>query len=172
MNTLSSLLSPLPNISPPKFSLLLLLPTSHTQTLGFRFPRPYPTQKLHRFRAAYKFPNSIFPTESQLSESDDDDDDDEEAAEEYYEVSDEGEAHEDEIDEQEEDDVVLETSKTGFEEFKWQRVERVCNDVKLYGEDYITADELASVYDFRIDKFQVDSLLNSVSWLFHLPFWS
>lgn len=162
MNTLFSPLSSPPNISPPKFSLLLLLlPTPHTQTLGFCFPKSLLTQKHHQFRAPYKFPNSIFPTESQLSESDDDDDDDdEEAAEEYYEVSDEGEAHEDEIDEQEDGDVVLETSKSRFEEFKWQRVERVCNDVKLYGEDIITADELASVYDFRIDKFQVEFYLD------------
>lgn len=32
--------------------------------------------------------------------------------------------------------------------------ERICNEVKQFGEDIINVDELASVYDFRIDKFQ------------------
>ncbi|KAK7848101.1 dexh-box atp-dependent rna helicase dexh15 chloroplastic [Quercus suber] len=43
---------------------------------------------------------------------------------------------------------------TRHEEFKWQRVERLCNEVKLFGEDIIDVDELASIHDFRIDKFQ------------------
>lgn len=38
--------------------------------------------------------------------------------------------------------------------FKWQRVEKLCNEVREFGVGIIDVDELASVYDFRIDKFQ------------------
>ncbi|KAG5117370.1 hypothetical protein JHK84_043483 [Glycine max] len=38
--------------------------------------------------------------------------------------------------------------------FKWQRVDKLCNEVMEFGADLIDVDELASVYDFRIDKFQ------------------
>lgn len=41
------------------------------------------------------------------------------------------------------------------EEFKWQRVEKLCSEVKVFGEEMIDDEELASIYDFRIDKFQV-----------------
>ncbi|KAA8529503.1 hypothetical protein F0562_033698 [Nyssa sinensis] len=44
--------------------------------------------------------------------------------------------------------------KSRFEEFKWQRVERLRNEVREFGEEIIDAEELASIYDFRIDKFQ------------------
>ncbi|PQQ07057.1 DExH-box ATP-dependent RNA helicase DExH15 chloroplastic [Prunus yedoensis var. nudiflora] len=40
------------------------------------------------------------------------------------------------------------------EEFKWQRVEKLCGEVKVFGEEMIDDEELASIYDFRIDKFQ------------------
>ncbi|KAJ6771272.1 ATP-DEPENDENT RNA AND DNA HELICASE [Salix koriyanagi] len=40
------------------------------------------------------------------------------------------------------------------EESKWQRVEKLCNEVKEFGNEIIDANELASIYDFRIDKFQ------------------
>lgn len=42
------------------------------------------------------------------------------------------------------------------EEFKWQRVEKLCGEVKVFGEEMIDDHELASIYDFRIDKFQVN----------------
>lgn len=82
------------------------------------------------------------------------------AAEEYDAVS--GEIGGDsERDEDEEDDDVSEASSVvgggqpRYEEFKWQRVERIRNEVREFGEEIIDVEELASVYDFRIDKFQV-----------------
>ncbi|XP_011086448.1 DExH-box ATP-dependent RNA helicase DExH15 chloroplastic [Sesamum indicum] len=127
------------------------------------------------FAAAYKFPNSIFPIESssQLSEdeneaeSDEEDDEDDVAAEEYGAVSGEiGGDSEGEEEEEEDDDGVSEDSdgigeKFGvsgndsrFEELKWQRVERIRNEVREFGEEIIDVEELASIYNFRIDKFQ------------------
>ena len=47
--------------------------------------------------------------------------------------------------------------------FKWQRVDKLCNEVREFGADLIDVDELASVYDFRIDKFQVRSSFVFVS---------
>ncbi|KAI8024134.1 hypothetical protein LOK49_LG03G00370 [Camellia lanceoleosa] len=116
-----------------------------------------------QFRASYKFPKSLFSAEPQLSDADeeeeddeeDDDDDDEEAAEEYEdfsgEVSDGAEQSEDEFEISVDD---ISETKSRFEEFKWQRVERLRNEVREFGEEIIDANELASVYDFRIDKFQ------------------
>ncbi|KAK4429909.1 DExH-box ATP-dependent RNA helicase DExH15 chloroplastic [Sesamum alatum] len=123
------------------------------------------------FAAAYKFPNSIFPVESssQLSddenevESDEEDDEDDVAAEEYGAVSGEiGEDSEGEEEEEGEDDGVSEDSggigvsgnESRFEELKWQRVERIRNEVREFGEEIIDVEELASIYNFRIDKFQ------------------
>lgn len=147
----------------------LLKPSLQFQSLQFfRF-------KNHsRFAARYKFPNSGFPIDSssQLSHDDngaesdeEDDDDDDVAAEEYDSVS--GEIGEDsEQDEDEEDDESAGESVIGestgvsgresrYEEFKWQRVERIRNEVREFGEEIIDVEELASVYNFRIDKFQV-----------------
>ncbi|KAL0385639.1 UNVERIFIED_CONTAM: DExH-box ATP-dependent RNA helicase DExH15 chloroplastic [Sesamum radiatum] len=125
--------------------------------------------------AAYKFPNSIFPIEpsSQLSddeneaESDEEDDEDDVVAEEYGAVSGEiGEDSEGEEEEEEDDDGVSEDSggigekfgvsgsESRFEELKWQRVERIRNEVREFGEEIIDVEELASIYNFRIDKFQ------------------
>ncbi|CAK9185732.1 unnamed protein product [Ilex paraguariensis] len=115
------------------------------------------TSKNSQLRTLYKFPRSVFPVETQLSDEDDedDDDDDDEAADEYVvgsgEISDGFEDIEDEIESSVVD--VLET-KSKFEEFKWQRVQRICNEVREFGEDIIDVEELASIYTFRIDKFQ------------------
>ncbi|KAI3467444.1 hypothetical protein Pfo_024107 [Paulownia fortunei] len=142
------------------------------------FIRFQPLQFFHsknhsHFTAPYKFPNSNFPVESssQLSddenetEFDEEDDEDDVAAEEYDAVSGEiGEDSEQEEDEQD-DDVSEESSGVGekigvsgsepkYEEFKWQRVERIRNEVREFGEEIIDVEELASIYNFRIDKFQ------------------
>lgn len=103
---------------------------------------------------SYKFPKSLFSEEPQLSDVDEDDEEDEEAADEYevtpLEV----------LTGVEEEDDALEAIPTATEtqfrsaEFKWQRVERLRNEVREFGEEIIDADELASVYDFRVDKFQ------------------
>ncbi|KAL7132990.1 hypothetical protein ABFS83_12G110900 [Erythranthe nasuta] len=151
----------------------------------FPLLRPFlqlrPLQFLHfnnhsHFTAPYKFPNSVFPIESssQLSDDEneadsDEEEDDDVAAEEYDVVS--GEIGEDsEQDEDEENDDVSEESggigerigvggrESRYEEFKWQRVERIINEVREFGEEIIDVEELASVYDFRIDKFQRSSI--------------
>lgn len=132
--------------------------------LRFQYPQFLNSNSYSRFAATHKFPNFVFPVGSspQLSdddievESDDDDEEDDVAAEEYDvvagEIGGESEQYEDE-----EDEVVLEATEglPRYEEFKWQRVERIRNEVREFGEDIIDVEELASVYDFRIDKFQV-----------------
>lgn len=87
-------------------------------------------------------------------------------AEEYDVVSGElGEESEEEEEEEEEyEEVVVENNyvnenndnKSRFEEFKWQRVERLRNEVREFGEEIIDVEELSSIYNFRIDKFQVN----------------
>ncbi|GKB82416.1 hypothetical protein Tco_0949311, partial [Tanacetum coccineum] len=82
----------------------------------------------HRFiKLNYKLPSS-----SQVSdtEEDDEDDDEEEAADEYEGVIGEFEDDDDDVDEEDENVVVVGESKSGFEEFKWQRIERIRNDVR------------------------------------------
>lgn len=143
-----------------------------SQTLGFCSPKSLrtPLPNSPRFKASFNSPSSLYPIEPQLSddeeeeeeeEEDEDDDDDDVAADEYDvvsgEVSDgvgvEVELSDDEIGGA---STAVETEVlTRHEEFKWQRVERLCNEVKLFGEDIIDVDELASIHDFRIDKFQV-----------------
>lgn len=129
----------------------------------FRRTRRSPNLRSHQFRVSYKFPKSLFSEEPQLSDVDEDDEEDEEAADEYevtpLEV----------LTGVEEEDDALEAIPTATEtqfrsaEFKWQRVERLRNEVREFGEEIIDADELASVYDFRVDKFQV----NFCSYLVH-----
>ncbi|KAK2994386.1 hypothetical protein RJ640_029501 [Escallonia rubra] len=158
MNTLSCL------PPPSHFPILLrsspfLHPKAPLQTLAFRSPQSLPSPNTPHFRTFYKFPNPAFPPESHLSdaeeedEEDDDDNDDDEAADEYDEVSAEV-SEQSEGEDEDESDYDAAESKSGFEEFKWQRVERIRNDVREFGEEIIDVDELASVYDFRIDKFQ------------------
>ncbi|XP_031124715.1 DExH-box ATP-dependent RNA helicase DExH15 chloroplastic [Ipomoea triloba] len=150
-------------------ALILCKPLLHVQNLGFCFIRP-----LQHSRTVNKCPRSVLPVESQISdegeddeeeedeeeeeEEEDDDADDEEAAEEYgvisAEVSDGGEESEYESFDAANSIDVAREDKLKFEEFKWQRVERICRDVREFGEGIIDANELASVYNFRIDKFQ------------------
>ncbi|KVH96089.1 hypothetical protein Ccrd_001826 [Cynara cardunculus var. scolymus] len=133
--------------------------TPSRRTLPFSFHNSFQNrnQKHLPFPSNYKFPKSDFSVgESQVSEdTDEDDEDDEEAAEEYEVVGEfSQEIEEDDEDEVESDDLEGDDSKSRFEEFKWQRIERIRNDVKEYGDGIIDVDELASVYNFRIDKFQ------------------
>ncbi|KAK4771797.1 hypothetical protein SAY86_013572 [Trapa natans] len=41
-----------------------------------------------------------------------------------------------------------------FEKPKIQRVEKLCSEVRSFGAEIIDVDELASIYNIRIDKFQ------------------
>lgn len=161
MSVSFSLLS---SLSPP-FSLVSL-PLSSLYTHKFYLTPPLHklrTQRPLSIRTFYKFPKPLFALDSQLSDADDEDDD--EAAEEYDDVSGEvSEGIEEEDDDSEDEieddkngdaDVIATEVKSTYEEFKWQRVERLCNEVKLFGEEIINIEELKSIYDFRIDKFQV-----------------
>ncbi|KAJ8569869.1 hypothetical protein K7X08_006446 [Anisodus acutangulus] len=90
-------------------------------------------------RTFYKFPKSVFPVE--------------EAAEEYDvvygEVSDgDDEDSEDEIESSDSGEVL------NIEESRRQRVEKLRDEVREFGDGIIDANELASIYSFRIDKFQ------------------
>ncbi|KAE9613427.1 putative RNA helicase [Lupinus albus] len=115
---------------------------------------------------SFNSPTSSFPT---IQHHNDDDDDDEDVAADDYEEEEEEEEFEGE-DEDDGDDVAADDYDDGeatdaddgdaFDvplsdgAFKWQRVEKLCNEVREFGANIIDADELASVYDFRIDKFQ------------------
>lgn len=164
-----------PRLNPP---LSLLLPT----TLPFSLLR----HRSLRFRASFSFksPTSTLrpfsdadDEDEQVEVEEDDEDYDEEeeedededvAADEYDdvvsgEVPDEGEAFE-----------VANDALARHEGFKWQRVEKLCNEVREFGAEIIDVDELASVYDFRIDKFQVPRFFLSsfrFSFLFVCLFW-
>ncbi|XP_030553637.1 DExH-box ATP-dependent RNA helicase DExH15 chloroplastic [Rhodamnia argentea] len=156
MRSLSSILSPLP------LSLTVLqnktghLPLRYLPSLGFLRTKPY-------LRAHYKAPTPILPDDSQLSDAEEEDDDDDEdedgeefAADEYDDVS--GDAYhgveqsEDEIGASADDAAA--STRSSFSESKLQRVEKLCSEVREFGAELIDGDELASVYDFRIDKFQ------------------
>jgi len=165
-NTLSILSSPYISKFNPS-----LFPPHLPQTLGFyclQKPKPKPKPKprsLNSFRllSFSNSPNSFIPAESQLSDADndeeeeyeDDEDDDEEedeAADEYDDIS-------EAIEEETETEISVAASSSEVsnwrKESKWQRVEKLCNEVKEFGNEIIDANELASIYDFRIDKFQV-----------------
>lgn len=91
--------------------------------------------------------------EEDEDEEDEDDDDDDVAAEEYDDdVSGELSEGLDQGDEE----VEFSEASSRAEEFKWQRVEKLRNEVREFGEEIIDVNELSSVYDFRIDKFQVN----------------
>ncbi|KAI3502430.1 hypothetical protein L1887_30499 [Cichorium endivia] len=172
MNTLSSsssfILSPFsllnPSLEISRYALhhYFRFTTRSQNTLPFCFHTSFQNrkQKTHQFRSNYKFPKSDFSVgESPASEdTDEDDEDDEEAAEEYDVVAEFGQEiesdDEDEVESDEINDLEVDVSKSRFEEFKWQRIERIRNDVREYGHGIIDVDELASVYNFRIDKFQ------------------
>ncbi|XP_074309805.1 DExH-box ATP-dependent RNA helicase DExH15 chloroplastic [Silene latifolia] len=106
-----------------------------------------------QFRTSFKPPT----VENQLSdeEEDFDDGDDDVAADEYDEVLVAGEGESDDDDDDgEEDDEEENASFWSSDETKIQRIQKICSEVREFGGGIIDVDELASVYDFRIDKFQ------------------
>ncbi|KAG5151044.1 hypothetical protein JHK84_027516 [Glycine max] len=105
-----------------------------------------------KFHASFslKSPTSTFCAFSDAEEDEDDDeeedpDQDNVSTDEYDDVS--GEAS---------DEADVFARHGGF---KWQRVDKLCNEVREFGTNLIDVDELASVYDFRIDKFQRQAIL-------------
>nr|XP_043606015.1 DExH-box ATP-dependent RNA helicase DExH15 chloroplastic [Erigeron canadensis] len=170
MNTLSSL------FIPSQIVLHFQNPNYNTNnnTFYFKFTNLKPLHFLNnrnrQFQISYKLnksdsgagntSSSQVSSDTDYEDEDEDEDDEEEVAEEYETVSVDGGEFSDGIDEEEEEDyndgnVVLgEESKSKFEEFKWQRIERIRKDVREFGDGIIDVDELSSVYNFRIDKFQ------------------
>jgi len=125
----------LPTNSTLSFSLLRSLPLSLNFRASFSFKSP--TSTIRAFSDAEEDEE-----EEEDDEEEDEDEDDDVAADEYDDVSADAP----------EDDAGVFTRHDGF---RWQRVEKLCNEVREFGADIIDVDELASVYDFRIDKFQV-----------------
>lgn len=138
---------------------------SHSPT--FRFTKSLilpPTTHL-----SFKSLNSLSPSQSQLSEDydeddeeeEDDDDDDDEAADEYDDITDEARNATDDDDEFPVDSPPPPPAESSRQqqqqrvEFRWQRVEKLRSLVRDFGVEMIDIDELVSIYDFRIDKFQV-----------------
>ncbi|KAL3577745.1 hypothetical protein D5086_019249 [Populus alba] len=161
-NTLSILSSPY--ISKFNPSLFPPLP----QTLGFyclQKPKPKPKPRpFNSFRllSLSNSPNSFIPAESQLSDAENDEEeeyeDDEDEDEEEDEAADEYDDISEALEEEAETEISVHASSSDVsnwrKESKWQRVEKLCNEVKEFGNEIIDANELASIYDFRIDKFQ------------------
>lgn len=164
MRTLSSSIP-----SPLHFSFrsFSLPPSSSSASIGFGLrkplrrplvvPLPYPSL------VYYRSPDSLLPQDSQLSDADEDeyeDEDDELAADEYEDddisgdLSEGAELSDDESEIPEEVEVEAGASSS-FERPKIQRVEKLCSEVREFGAEIIDVDELASIYDFRVDKFQV-----------------
>ena len=109
------------------------------------------------FRASFSFksPTSTISAFSDAEEDEEEEEEDEEDDEE------EEEDEDDDVAADEYDDVSADASEDDagvfarHDGFKWQRVEKLCNEVREFGADIIDVEELAAVYDFRIDKFQV-----------------
>lgn len=173
MNTLLQITS---TFTPLSLSSFTLLPSSHSSStiqyskLGFCSPK---LLRISQFHPSFQSPNSLSSVENQLSDADEDefDDEDDEAAEEYDEISGDvtgisGDLEEDdEVDTQE---AELNASFWSSNDSKLERVQKLCDEVKEFGSGFIDVDELASIYDFRIDKFQV---FRSFLFIYVMYFW-
>lgn len=162
-NTLSILSSPYISKFNPS-----LFPPHLPQTLGFyclQKPKPKPKPRSFNSFRLLSFsnsPNSFIPAESQLSDADNDEEeeyeDDEDDDEEEDEAADEYDDILEAIEEETETEISVDASSSEVsnwrKESKWQRVEKLIKEVKEFGNEIIDANELASIYDFRIDKFQ------------------
>ena len=147
----------------PFSSSFRFLPLTTTTTLSFSLLRPRSLPFPLKFHASFSF-KSPTSTLRAFSDAEEDEEDDEEDDEEEDQDHDQDNVSADEY-----DDVLGEASDdeadvfSPHDGFKWQRVDKLCNEVREFGADLIDVDELASVYDFRIDKFQVRSSFVFVS---------
>jgi hypothetical protein len=93
--------------------------------------------------------------DEEFDDEEDDDEGEDIAADEYDDFS--GDLSDEEADSSIAVEAAAAAEETGGqrEELKWQRVEKLRGEVREFGEEIIDVDELASIYDFRIDKFQV-----------------
>ncbi|KAJ4973182.1 hypothetical protein NE237_006356 [Protea cynaroides] len=145
------------------------------RNLAFSIPRSYLISKTSSSLSllSQSYPRAISYAANQLSdveEDEDEDDDDDEAADEYEEFSvdllDGNTSGDDEI------DSTATEAAPRFDGQKWQRVDRLRSQVRELGEGIIDFDELSSLYDFRIDKFQrlaVESFLRGSSVVVSAP---
>lgn len=141
-----------PTFPPPTFSFLRRSLLRPTPTLAADI-------RLSRAPAAFPTKNSRNQLNEEFEDDDDEEDDDEdgedesEAAEEYeYESV----VSEEEEDEDEEVGAQVDRERAELkEEGMRRRVERVVKLVKELGEDFMDFEELAGIYDFPVDKFQV-----------------
>ncbi|KAJ6801389.1 DExH-box ATP-dependent RNA helicase DExH15 chloroplastic isoform X1 [Iris pallida] len=139
-------------LPPISQSLTFLLPKRRTRRL--------PPLSINPLRSSYPIKKQHFSSPDEEDEEEEEDDDDEaEAAEEYDLVDglseeEEEDGEEKEEEEEEGDGAAAESAAPPFEEHKWQRVARLLEHVREFGEDIIDFQELASIYDFSIDKFQ------------------
>ncbi|KDP21275.1 hypothetical protein JCGZ_21746 [Jatropha curcas] len=165
---------PLPLYSPP-FRLSIKSPKCSAFSFNSELSNVYDEEGGAAEDDSPKF--SAFPFNSELSdvddeeggEEEDEDEDDEEAAEEYDYVSDGIEPSEDETEISVDS---LEEVVTWRKESKWQRVEKIRDAVKEFGNDILDVHELAFIYDFRIDKFQrlaIEAFLNGSSVVVSAP---
>ncbi|KAK9750897.1 hypothetical protein RND81_02G228800 [Saponaria officinalis] len=105
-----------------------------------------------QFRPSFKPPSA----ENQLSDAEEDEDfddgDDDGAADEYDVVD--GDVYAGDSDEDGDEGEEISSSFWSSDETKFQRVQKLCSEVREFGAGLIDVDELASIYNFRIDKFQ------------------
>ncbi|KAL9226282.1 hypothetical protein vseg_002113 [Gypsophila vaccaria] len=121
---------------------------AHHLKLGFHSLKP--PRFSSQFRPSFK------PHLSDADEDEDfDDGDDDDGAAAEYDAVDGGD---DGVDSDEEDDdgeaEELSSSFWRSDETKYERVEKLCSEVREFGAGLIDVDELSSLYNFRIDKFQ------------------
>ncbi|KAM7250800.1 hypothetical protein ACFE04_022683 [Oxalis oulophora] len=140
-----------------KPSHFLITLHKHNKSVQFHKPKSL----LFLSSTQFLFPRALKPLneeEYDVDEYDEEDDEEEEdsiAADEYYD-------DEEDVTEQSEDDDVAasaatdaDVSSSRYEEFnKLQKVQKLRDEVRTFGEEIIDVDELSSVYNFRIDKFQ------------------
>ncbi|KAG2253792.1 hypothetical protein Bca52824_083928 [Brassica carinata] len=156
MNTL-----PVVSLLTPSSFKFFHFPSPLSPSPTFRFTKPLilPSSQL-----SFKSLNSLSPSQSQLSEDyeedededeeeDEDDDGDDEAADEYDDITDEARNTDDDEEAEFPVDSPPESSRQRVE-LRWQRVEKLRSLVRDFGVEMIDIDELVSIYDFRIDKFQ------------------
>eukprot|EP01018_Ginkgo_biloba_P002371 Gb_30073 [translate_table: standard] len=118
---------------------------------------------------SYRFPSVVSDgsngiNSTQVEILDDEDDDEDFAAEEYEEVESSYESFDGEYDDYSSDNEVSYTETDDFgdiqvrpsdiREEKWERVQKLCAKVQENSSYNITARDLASLYEFPIDKFQ------------------
>ncbi|XP_061360795.1 DExH-box ATP-dependent RNA helicase DExH15 chloroplastic [Gastrolobium bilobum] len=155
----------------PRYSSFAFVST----TLPFSLFRYRSLSYSLKFRlSSFKSPTSTLHAFSDAEEDDEEDDDEEEEDDDDYEDEDVAADEYDEVsgDVSDEGETFQVDALVRHDGFKWHRVEKLCNEVREFGAEIIDADELASVYDFRIDKFQrlaIEAFLRSSSVVVSAP---